>query len=138
MSGSGVERGDDEFLPVVDVLQPHAEHSLVGGFEHHVVQRLLQPDRADVSQPERVAPVVEREPEPVPLGRVGERESADLTGQGSHIALLQAQQIRLVLVDELFELFGGAMLAQVVRDDLHHRYATALSWVRGLETTSTS
>ncbi len=118
---SRMEGCHDQLATVVDVLQPSAQHAFMGGLQHAVVQRLLQPERAHRQQAERVLAVVEGQTEAVALGGVRQREPADLVGKRLDVALLQAQDVRLVLGDELREFGRRTMLAQVVRDHLHHR-----------------
>ena len=115
----GVERRHDEFVPVVDVVEAHAEQALLGGLEHHVVEGLLQGERAHVDRAVGVLPVVHREPQPVPLRRVGQPQAADRRGDLAGVVLLQAQHVGAVVLDEMGQLTGCPVLAQVVGDDLH-------------------
>lgn len=118
---SGVEGGDDEVLAVVDVAQSRTENAFVCGFRDPVVQGFLESEHADRLQVERARAIEECESETVALGGVGEHEVADLRRQRGDVALLQTEDVGIVLAHQSHELTRGSMLLEVVRDDLHDR-----------------
>ena len=63
---------------------------------------------------ELAGPIEHRESQPIPLRRVGDGEVADRLGQIRDIALLEAQDVRIVRRDQRRQFSCGAVLLQVV------------------------
>ncbi len=114
-----MERGDDEVAILIDVVEPDSQHPLFCGLEHAIVQGLLESHRAHIHGVEGVLAVVDGEPEPVALGGVGQSQAADDLGDVGRVGLLQAQHVGAVALDQVRELPGSTMFAQVVRNHPH-------------------
>ncbi len=113
-----MERPDEQVLVVLPVMEAHREQALVGGSEHAVVHRLLH--REDLRVEDVVAGFahVDREPEPIGLGRFRQDQVVQPIGERFAVALLQAESIDVVGERDVGELVTRRVLAEVVADDL--------------------
>jgi hypothetical protein len=83
------------------------------------VQRLLELEGLGLERGEAVGAVVDREPQAVELRGVAELGVAELGGEELGVALLQAEQVEVVPVDEGADLCTGRVLPEVVADDFN-------------------
>jgi hypothetical protein len=95
-----VERGDDQFVPILVVNQLRADQSLVRRRENPIMKRFLELERLGFSRGEAVLVVINGKAESIALGGVGQMKLIDVGRHVGRVALLQAQNVGMKLLRE--------------------------------------